>query len=499
MFFLSLLIGVSSVVFVAGVNPVHGVLTLVVVGLSFAGVLLGEALEFPALIVVLVYVGAVTVLFIFVVMMVNLRGSPTSYVTAESTLLWVLLAGALAATTVVPTGGELLPVRGVPLEQTSNLAQLGFLLYGTERVYGVFLVGGVLFVAMVAAICLSLVGGENYRTQEFYTQIRRPNAVFTLTAGVLVVPTELVEVLCVTLGVLLPGVVILALPGWIRWLDNPPPADRPAWVVFNPYPLVLCLGWSLWEGDPAYRVPVGLYAYGVVYLREYLHEWIRTYFRPGSIEPREAPLLILWVALVFPLSFWLAGLNFEHAATVNQPGLVVFLFFFTLGGTYLMTHLFLFFFGPPGAPAEEEYLTSGPGPEVFRLARRNYKEIMAVGATTAAAAASYKIQQDNVRIERDKHGLEVEKQKLEVEKHQLERDRFQLEARKYDDSQLSPHRGGRGGWFSRDNLMTSPADGVYWGSSDLVVYFGGENFLFLVLVVVVFLFCRWVRTSSNGQ
>jgi len=143
---------------------------------------------------------------------------------------------------------------------------------------------------------------------------------------------------------------------------------------------------------------------------------------------------------------------------------------------------------------------------VFRLARRNYKEIMAVGATTAAAAASYKIQQDNVRIERDKHGLEVEKQKLEVEKqklevekHQLERDRFQLEARKYDDSQLSPHRGGRGGWFSRDNLMTSPADGVYWGSSDLVVYFGGENFLFLVLVVVVFLFCRWVRTSSNGQ
>lgn len=184
MFFLSLLIGVSSVIFVAGVNPVHGVLTLVVVGLSFAGVLLGEALEFPALIVVLVYVGAVTVLFIFVVMMVNLRGSPTSYVTAESTLLWGLLAGTLVAATSASTAGgeQLLPVTGIPLEQTSNLAQLGFLLYGTERVYGVFLVGGVLFVAMVAAICLSLVGGENYRTQEFYTQIRRPNAVFTLTA-----------------------------------------------------------------------------------------------------------------------------------------------------------------------------------------------------------------------------------------------------------------------------------------------------------------------------
>jgi hypothetical protein len=37
---------------------------------------------------------------------------------------------------------------------------------------------GVLFVAMVAAICLSLVSAENYRTQEFYTQIRRNNSLF---------------------------------------------------------------------------------------------------------------------------------------------------------------------------------------------------------------------------------------------------------------------------------------------------------------------------------
>jgi hypothetical protein len=41
-------------------------------------------------------------------------------------------------------------------------------------------VGLVLFVAMVSAICLSLVTGENYRTQEFYSQIRKPNAVFVL-------------------------------------------------------------------------------------------------------------------------------------------------------------------------------------------------------------------------------------------------------------------------------------------------------------------------------
>jgi len=177
MFFLGSLIVLVCLVFLWGSNPVHGVLTLVVVGLGFASLLLGEGLEFSALIVVLVYVGAVTVLFIFVVMMVNLRSTPSSYVTAESYLLWGVLA--VAAATLPGTSPVGTPV-GTPGEGYTNLNTLGFLLYGTERVYGVFLVGGVLFVAMVAAICLSLVSGENYRTQEFYTQIRRPNGVFNL-------------------------------------------------------------------------------------------------------------------------------------------------------------------------------------------------------------------------------------------------------------------------------------------------------------------------------
>jgi len=134
---------------------------------------------------VLVYVGAVTVLFIFVVMMVNLRATPVSYLTAESYLVWLLLSFTLLNGSIYPNTVDLssTPVIGlVPhLEAYLNLSTLGFLLYGTERVYAVFLVGLVLFVAMIAAICLSLVGGENYRTQEFYSQIRRSNAVFTFS------------------------------------------------------------------------------------------------------------------------------------------------------------------------------------------------------------------------------------------------------------------------------------------------------------------------------
>lgn len=171
---------VTCLFFLWSTNPVHAVLSLVALGLGFSALLLGEALEFAALIVVLVYVGAVTVLFVFVVMMVNLRATPASYVTAESYTVWAVLAG------VAFSGGH--PGRHpaaaasaeVQLCWGSNLGTLGWHLYGTERVVGVMTVGLVLFVAMVSAICLSLVTGENYRTQEFYSQIRKPNAVFVL-------------------------------------------------------------------------------------------------------------------------------------------------------------------------------------------------------------------------------------------------------------------------------------------------------------------------------
>jgi len=169
--------------FLWSANPVHGVLSLVVVGLALAGTLLGGGLEFPALLIVLVYVGAVTVLFIFVVIMVNLRATPVSYLTAEAPAVWLVLAGVVGVTLWTSTGvstssvGEVLYLPH--LEGYLNLETLGYHLYGTQRVYFVFVVGLVLFVAMVAAICLSLVGGENYRTQEFYSQIRRSNGVFT--------------------------------------------------------------------------------------------------------------------------------------------------------------------------------------------------------------------------------------------------------------------------------------------------------------------------------
>ena len=182
---LTLILGVTCFFFLWSANPVHGVLSLVVVGLALAGTLLGGGLEFPALLIVLVYVGAVTVLFIFVVIMVNLRATPVSYLTAEAPGVWLVLVGITLGGVLTAAAGEPTPVDYFfpHLEGHLNLETLGFTLYGTERVYFVFVVGLVLFVAMVAAICLSLVGAENYRTQEVYSQIRRSNGVFTFVAS----------------------------------------------------------------------------------------------------------------------------------------------------------------------------------------------------------------------------------------------------------------------------------------------------------------------------
>lgn len=155
-------------------NPVHGVLTLVGVGLGAAGGLLTHGMEFTAFVVVLVYVGAVTILFIFVVMMVNLRATLYAYTLVEAPVVWVVLAGWLT-----PVVGATRVVS--PRDHPDSLTAMGTLLWGSDLVVVTTVAAGVLFVAMVAAICLSLVTAENYRTQEFYTQIRRNNSLFGFT------------------------------------------------------------------------------------------------------------------------------------------------------------------------------------------------------------------------------------------------------------------------------------------------------------------------------
>jgi len=166
-----------------------------------------------------------------------------------------------------------------PTGAALNLGTLGWSLYGTERVTAVLLVGATLFVAMVAAICLSLVGGENYRTQEYYSQIRKSNAVFVLRASTLVVATPLewfaledsTKLLLTGLGLFAVGCAGVAFFG-------PPGPDEPdepfwrrviRWMSFAVLVLGLGIASAYWWVDTVSFQEETRAALGTV--REYLY------------------------------------------------------------------------------------------------------------------------------------------------------------------------------------------------------------------------------------
>ncbi len=160
---------------VASRNPVHSVMYLILTFFSAAGLFILMGAEFLALLLVLVYVGAVAVLFLFVVMMLDvdfvelkqgfLSYLPIGAVVAIVLLLeMVLVGGAYVAgetQTVVERGQEL-----------SNLERFGAVLY-TEY-GGLFEAAGiVLLVAMIGAIVLTLREREGVRKQNAMDQMAR--------------------------------------------------------------------------------------------------------------------------------------------------------------------------------------------------------------------------------------------------------------------------------------------------------------------------------------
>lgn len=153
-------------------KPVHAVLSLVLAFVGAAGIWLLLDAEFLALILVVVYVGAVMVLFLFVVMMLDLRvekGGKVPY----WPLIVALVAGILLMLSwalLKPSNFSLPPGGGIALKG-SNVAQLGQLLY-TTYLYPFELGGVILLVAMVAAIALAYRGRRSgSKTQEPAQQI----------------------------------------------------------------------------------------------------------------------------------------------------------------------------------------------------------------------------------------------------------------------------------------------------------------------------------------
>ena len=162
-------------------NPVHSVLWLILTFLSSAGLFVLLGAEFVAMLLVIVYVGAVAVLFLFVVMMLDvdfaeLKAEMAQYLPLGLLIGLVLLmqlSMALGVWSVADTA-EAARAAVTPAE-THNTAALGLLIY--DQYFLLFqLAGLILLVAMVGAIVLTLRHRKDVKRQDVLAQMYRDPA-----------------------------------------------------------------------------------------------------------------------------------------------------------------------------------------------------------------------------------------------------------------------------------------------------------------------------------
>ena len=166
---------VSALAMITVRNPVHAALLLVLCFFTSAAIWLLIEAEFLAVVLILVYVGAVMVLFLFVVMMLDINVEEVRRGVTRYAWLGGLVAGVVVFEIVsvvwtrglgidVTTGAEPLP------SNYSNTAELGKLLY-TQYVYAFELAAVLLLIAIVAAISLTMRKRAGLKQQDVAKQV----------------------------------------------------------------------------------------------------------------------------------------------------------------------------------------------------------------------------------------------------------------------------------------------------------------------------------------
>lgn len=177
----AVVVAVAGLMVVLSKNPVHSVLWLILAFLSAAGLFVLMGAEFVAMLLIIVYVGAVAVLFLFVVMMLDvdfaeLKGQLVRYAPLGGLIALVML-GELATGLLVWTSAGAAPgLHGAPTpEGIENTAALGMILY--DKYLYLFQGSGlVLLVAMIGAILLTLRHRTDVKRQNVIAQMHRDPA-----------------------------------------------------------------------------------------------------------------------------------------------------------------------------------------------------------------------------------------------------------------------------------------------------------------------------------
>jgi NADH-quinone oxidoreductase subunit J len=169
----------SALLVIFARNPVHSVLWLIVAFFNAAGLMLILGAEFIAILLVIVYVGAVAVLFLFIVMMLDidfaaLRSGFTRNLPFGLLLALVLLAEMVIAVAAWKAGPVTAGVAPDAVHAQPNIVALGELLY-TRFLMPFEIAGLILLVAMIGAIVLTHRNRGDVRGQNISRQIdRRP-------------------------------------------------------------------------------------------------------------------------------------------------------------------------------------------------------------------------------------------------------------------------------------------------------------------------------------
>ena len=168
---------VSGALTVSSRNPVHAVMWLILAFFNAAGLMVLAGAEFIAMLLVIVYVGAVAVLFLFVVMMLDIEVAEMRAGFARYWPLGFAIAVALAAEIIIGVnawsvgGVDLARRTGVAVSGKPNIEALGDLLY-TRYLFLFEGAGLVLLVAMIGAIVLT----HRERKGTRYQSVSRQNA-----------------------------------------------------------------------------------------------------------------------------------------------------------------------------------------------------------------------------------------------------------------------------------------------------------------------------------
>ena len=173
-FIVSIIIIIASLLVILSKNPIHSVLFLILVFFNSSIIFLFSNAEFIAMVILIVYIGAVAVLFLFVVMMLDINLSTLKDGFARYFPLGIIIAILMVIAMGMIVGSDYFATDNYAktdtLSTSSNTKLLGYAIY-TDYLYQFEIAGAILLVAIIAAISLSMSKSKITKSTDPHEQV----------------------------------------------------------------------------------------------------------------------------------------------------------------------------------------------------------------------------------------------------------------------------------------------------------------------------------------